>query len=103
MLRPRQSNWLVLVLVGLLILFAPAIVLALTLEVLLLFGDVQLSDISALEFVELYLLDLFLLVIFGFVVYRLTVYLARTEVADRLDALEALEAAESDDETEDRD
>lgn len=71
---PESRNSVVVLLVGLFLLFAPALFVVITLEFLVLSGDITLSEITLLEFLELYLIDLVLLVGFGYTVYRLTLW-----------------------------
>ncbi|WP_201741546.1 hypothetical protein [Salinigranum halophilum] len=95
MARTNLRERLPLILVGLLIVLMPALVLVATLEVLFLFGDVDLADLSLLELAELYLVEVVLLTLFAAVVYRLTLRTATTRLPDALDRL-------GDDETDDR-
>ena len=63
-----------IVLIALLVVFTPALILVATLEALFLLGEITLSDISTIEFIELYLLDLGLLVLFALAVYQVAKY-----------------------------
>jgi hypothetical protein len=96
MLRPKQRKWLTRILIGVLVLFTPVLVLIATLEVLFLFGEIEFSDISLLEFVELYLLDLTILVLFAFGIYRITAYLVEEKLIDELERIEAEEGESGD-------
>ncbi|WP_336329818.1 hypothetical protein [Haloarcula sp. CGMCC 1.2071] len=89
-----------LLVIGLVILFAPALFLVATLEFLILSGDLALNEISLLEFVELYLIDLVLFVLLGYGVYRLTFWLIENQLPEALDTVEETEAADATDEAE---
>jgi len=96
---PSQKR-IALLVIGLVILFAPALFVLATLEFLILSGDLALSEISLLEFVELYLIDLVLFVLLGYGVYRLTFWLIQDQLPDALDTVDAAEAAGATDEAE---
>jgi hypothetical protein len=87
MARTNLRERLPLILVGLLIVLMPALVLVATLEVLFLFGDVDLADLSLLELAELYLVEVVLLTLFAAIVYRLTLRTATSRLPDALDRL----------------
>lgn len=72
----------VLLLIGVLFLFAPVLILAATIEALILLGDIEFADLSLLALLELYLLDLVLLALFALVLYRLTRYAIRVKASD---------------------
>lgn len=80
MSRSNGRNWLVLFAIGLLFIFTPVLILIATLEVLFIFGEIDLATISALEFIELYLLDLFLLTLFAYAIYRVTMWAIESEL-----------------------
>jgi hypothetical protein len=89
-----------LLVIGLVILFAPALFLVATLEFLILSGDLALSEISLLEFVELYLIDLVLFVLLGYGIYRLTFWLIKDQLPEALDTVEETEVTDAVDEAE---
>ena len=74
--------------VGLLVVLAPALVLALIVGFLVLTGDLVLGRITPLEFLELYIIDLVLVVGVGYSVYRLTLWLVKDRLPESLDVLE---------------
>ncbi|EMA29973.1 hypothetical protein [Haloarcula japonica] len=96
---PSQKR-IALLVIGLVILFAPALFVLATLEFLILSGNLALSEISLLEFVELYLIDLVLFVLLGYGVYRLTFWLIKDQLPDALDTVGETEAAGATDEVE---
>jgi len=96
---PPQKR-IALLVIGLVILFAPALFLVATLEFLILSGDLALSEISLLEFVELYLIDLVLFVLLGYGVYRLTLWLIKNRLPEALDTVEETEVTDAVDEAE---
>ncbi|AEM56400.1 hypothetical protein HISP_04025 [Haloarcula hispanica N601] len=96
---PAQKRLAILV-IGLVILFAPALFVVATLEFLILSGDLALSEISLLEFVELYLIDLVLFVLLGYGVYRLTFWLIENQLPEALDSVDETEATDATDEAE---
>jgi hypothetical protein len=96
---PSQKRLAILV-IGLVILFAPALFVVATLEFLILSGDLALSEISLIEFLELYLIDLLLFVVLGYGVYRLTLWLIRDQLPEALDTVDETETADATDEVE---
>ena len=96
---PSQKRVALLV-IGLVVLFAPALFVLATLEFLILSGNLALNEISLLEFVELYLIDLVLFVLLGYGVYRLTFWLIQDQLPDALDTVDGTGAAGATDETE---
>jgi hypothetical protein len=64
-------DWAVAAAVGVLVLLSPAVILLITLEFLVLSGDLVVGRVTPLELLELYLLDLAVLVGFAYLVYRL--------------------------------
>ncbi|EMA23781.1 hypothetical protein [Haloarcula argentinensis] len=96
---PSQKR-IALLVIGLVILFAPALFILATLEFLILTGNLALSEVSLLEIVELYLIDLVLFVLLGYGVYRLTFWLIKDRLPDTLDTVDAAEAAGATDEAE---
>ncbi|GGK70968.1 hypothetical protein [Haloarcula sebkhae] len=96
---PSQKR-IALLVIGLVILFAPALFVLATLEFLILSGDLALSEISLLEFVELYLIHLVLFVLLGYGVYRLTFWLIKDQLPDALDTVDETEAVGATDEGE---
>jgi len=96
---PSQKR-IALLVIGLVILFAPALFLVATLEFLILSGDLALNEISLLEFVELYLIDLLLFVVLGYGVYRLTLWLIKNQLPDALDTVDETEVTDATDESE---
>jgi hypothetical protein len=91
---PSQKR-LALLVIGLVILFAPALFVVATLEFLILSGDLALSDISLVEFLELYLIDLVLFVALGYGVYRVTFWLIETRLPDALETVDESETDEA--------
>ncbi|MBV0901028.1 hypothetical protein [Haloarcula salina] len=91
----ESQRRLVILVIGLVVLFAPALFVVATLEFLILTGDLALSQISLVEFLELYLIDLLLFVVLGYGVYRLTFWLIDNRLPAALDTLEG-EAEPSD-------
>ena len=96
---PSQKRLAILV-IGLVVLFAPALFVVATLEFLILSGDLALSEISLIEFLELYLIDLLLFVVLGYGVYRLTLWLIRDQLPEALDTVDETETADATDEAE---
>ncbi|EMA01106.1 hypothetical protein SAMN05443574_101539 [Haloarcula vallismortis] len=90
---PSQKR-IALLVIGLVILFAPALFVLATLEFLILSGNLALSEVSLLEFVELYLIDLVLFVLLGYGVYRLTFWLIQDRLPDALETVDEAEAAD---------
>jgi hypothetical protein len=91
--------------IGLLVLLGPVLILVITLELLILFGDLTLSDISLVEFLELYIIDLLLFIGLAYGIYRLTWWLVegrRPASRDTLDARDTTDSTDDDSEpTED--
>jgi len=87
--------------IGLLVLLGPVLILVITLEVLILFGDLTLREISLVEFLELYIIDLGLFVGLAYGIYRLTLWLVERRLPESVDSLEGrdIEAA-TDEESE---
>lgn len=77
-----------LLLIGIIVLFAPALFLVVTLEALVLLGDIEFADLTTIELLELYLLDMVLLVGFAYAVYRVTLYIIESHLPDALDAFD---------------
>ena len=96
---PSQKR-LALLVIGLVILFAPALFVVATLEFLILTGDLALSEISLLEFLELYLIDLVLFVLLGYGVYRLTLWMIKNQLPAALDTVNETEVTDAVDESE---
>lgn len=78
---------LIPIVIGLVVLFAPVLILALTLEVLILTGDLVLGELTLLALLELYLLDLAVFVVLAYVIYRLTLWLVEHRSLDSPDEL----------------
>jgi hypothetical protein len=91
MLSSDSQTRLSLLIIGLLVIFAPAFFVLLTLEFLILSGDLLLSDITPLALLELYILDLVFLVVFAYAVYRVTSWSFEHRLPSLLDALESTE------------
>jgi hypothetical protein len=89
MVTSDSLDRLTLLVIGLLIIFAPAFFVLLTLEFLILTGNLLLSDITLLELLELYVLDLAFLLVFAYAVYRLTAWTFEHRLPSLLDALES--------------
>ncbi|PSQ28389.1 hypothetical protein BRD03_03315 [Halobacteriales archaeon QS_9_68_17] len=89
MVSSDSWNRITVLLVGLLVLFAPALFVIITLEFLILTGEVALTEISLLEFLELYIIDLILLVGFGYGVYRLTLWVTDRPLRESVNELRA--------------
>lgn len=66
---------LALMAIGVLVLLGPVLMLFVTLEVLILFGDLELSQLTLVEVLELYAIDLVLFVGLAYGIYRLTLWL----------------------------
>ena len=96
---PSQKR-IALLVIGLVVLFAPALFVLATLEFLILSGDLALSEISLIKFLELYLIDLLLFVVLGYGVYRLTFWLIQSQLPDALDTIDETDAAGATDEAE---
>jgi hypothetical protein len=96
---PSQKR-IALLVIGLVILFAPALFVVATLEFLILSGDLALSEISLLEFLELYLIDLLLFVVLGYGVYRLTFRLIKNQLPDALETVGETDGTDATDESE---
>jgi len=94
MSQSGQRNTLVVLLVGLFLLFAPALFVVATLEFLILSGDLVLSEISPLEFLELYIIDLALFAGVGYGIYRLTLWVVTNRLPESFDT-QALRTGES--------
>lgn len=86
---PDLRDRITVLAIGLLVLLTPVLFVVLSLEILILSGDIVLSQVTPLEFFELYLVDLALLIGFGYGVYRLTLWLVEHRLPASLDALEA--------------
>ena len=87
MVSSDSWNRITVLLVGLLVLFAPALFVIITLEFLILTGEVALTEISLLEFLELYIIDLILLAGFGYGVYRLTLWVTDRPLRESVNEL----------------
>jgi len=88
-MSPLDSRDRVVVLaIALLVILAPALVLALTVGFLVLSGDLVLGRITLLEFLELYTIDLVLIAGVGYAIYRLTLWLVENRLPESLDVLE---------------
>jgi hypothetical protein len=79
---------IVVLVIALLVVLAPALLLALTVGFLVLSGDLVLGRITLLEFLELYIIDLVLIAGVGYAVYRLTLWLVKNRLPESLDVLE---------------
>lgn len=101
-MRPTDSReHLALLAMGVVILLGPVLILAITLEVLILFGDLRLSQLTLVEFLELYLIDLLLFSGLAYGIYRLTLWIVEHQLPKSLDALESEDVVEPiDDESE---
>lgn len=91
MISSDSQTRLSLLLVGLLVIFAPAFFVLLTLEFLILSGDLLLSDITPLALLELYVLDLVFLLVFAYAVYRITSWTFQHRLPSVLDTIESTE------------
>ena len=96
---PSQKR-IALLVIGLVVLFAPALFVIATLEFLILSGDLALSEITLVEFLELYLIDLVLFVVLGYGVYRLTFWLIENQLPDALDGVDETETVDATDDAE---
>lgn len=86
MLPADSRDRLVVLAIGLAIIFAPVVLIVLTVGFLSITGELVVGNITPLEFVELYLIDLIVFVGLGYGVYRLARRLAadeRSEPNDR--------------------
>jgi hypothetical protein len=88
----------VVIAIGILVLLAPAVLLAMTVGLLVSTGDLILEEVTLLVFLELYLLEIVVFAAFSYGLYRLMKVL----VVHRLPAsLSALEEESTDDEAVD--
>ncbi|WP_436909872.1 hypothetical protein [Halosimplex marinum] len=71
MLDRDIPDHIVLILMGILVILAPAVILGLTLEFLVLTGDLVLGRVTLVELLELYLIDLVAVSVVAYLVYRL--------------------------------
>lgn len=98
---PDSSSRLTALAIGLLVLLAPALIIFLTLSFLTYTGDVLVSSLTLVEFVELYLIDLVLFAAFAYGLYRLTLALVQRQLPASLDALERSDTGETGDDATD--
>ena len=103
MVSSDSQTRLSLLIIGLLVIFAPAFFVLLTLEFLILSGDLLLSDITPLALLELYLLDLVFLLVFAYAVYRVTSWTFQHRLPALLDAVESTEDGSDADDTQSND
>lgn len=94
MSQSGQRNNLTILLIGLFLLFAPALFLVATLEFLILSGDLVLNEVSPLELLELYLIDLVLFAGVGYGIYRISLWIIANRLPESLDTRD-LRTAES--------
>lgn len=97
-----SRDHVVVLLIGLLVTLAPALLLALTVGFLVLTGDLVLGRLTPLEFIELYIIDLLLFVGAGYGVYRLTLWTVENRLPASLDALEGRDDEELSNDGSDR-
>jgi hypothetical protein len=97
MRSPDSRDQLVLLLVGLFVLLAPVLIIALTLGALVIFADLVLGRITPVELLELYLLDLLLFVVLAYGVYRVTLWMVVHRVPAALDDVEGHETTRTPD------
>lgn len=64
--------------IGTLVILGPALILVITLQFLVVFGD--LGEVTTIEFLELYLIDLFVFVGLSYGIYRLVVWLVEHRI-----------------------
>lgn len=88
MAPPDSQDRVVVLVIALLVILAPALLLALTVGFLVLTGDLVLGRVTPLEFLELYIIDLILVAGVGYAVYRLTLWLVENQLPESLDVLE---------------
>jgi hypothetical protein len=74
--------------IGLLILFAPVVIIAMTIGLLVYTGDLILEGVSPLVFLELYLIEIVVFAAFTYVLYRLTKVLVVHQLPASLSVLE---------------
>jgi hypothetical protein len=86
-----------LVVIGALLLFAPALLIVVTVGFLQLVHEVAITDLTPLELVELYLIEMALLAAFAYVIYRVLRWSTGHRLRAALDSL-----GEADDEDGDR-
>jgi hypothetical protein len=79
--------------IGTLVILGPALILVITLQALLVFGD--LGEITAVEFLELYLIDLFVFVGFAYGIYRLIVWLVENRLPPSRETGDGRDATDS--------
>lgn len=86
-MRSSESReQLALMAIGVLVLLGPVLILFATLEVLILFGDLEFNQLTLVEFLELYIIDLVLFVGLAYGIYRLTLWLVRNQVPPSLNS-----------------
>ncbi len=90
-----------LAVIGVLLLFAPAVLMVVTLVFLQLVHGLAIGELSPLELVELYLIEVALLAAFAYAIVRILRYSTRHSLPTTLDSLDR--RAAGDDEPEDRD
>ncbi|MFA1611569.1 hypothetical protein [Halobellus rubicundus] len=78
-----------LIAIGFLVLFGPAVILVITLEILILFGDLELSQITPVKFIELYIVDLILFTGLGYGIYRSSLWLVKNKLPPSPDAVDS--------------
>lgn len=84
----RIKNRTILLLVGLLVVLAPVVILAITFSFLTFAAGLEQGEISTIEIVELYAIELVLLTAFAYLVYRLTLYIVEEHLPGALDAVQ---------------
>lgn len=94
---PNSRNRLANIALGLLVLFAPVLILAVTLGTLVIFADLALGEITLIEFFELYVIDLLLFAVLGYGVYRLTLWMVTERFPDPDKPLESDDEEAADD------
>jgi hypothetical protein len=83
--------------IGLLIIFTPVAILAITVGFFFLTEDLRVGDVTLLEFLEVYILDLAVFALAAYVIYRLALKLIDEQLPESLDQLDT---SSTDDEEE---
>lgn len=78
--------------IGLLVLLAPVMILVLTLSALILMGDLVLSGLTPVEFLELYFIDFALFAAFAYGLYLLMVRMVGSKLPTALEGNDTEEA-----------
>lgn len=88
MLLEDVPDRVVVIAIGLLVLVAPVVLLAMTVGLLAYTGDLVLEGVTMLVFIELYLIEIVVFAVFTYLLYRLTKVLVVHQLPASLSALE---------------